>query len=155
MRAANATILCLIICQGLLFHWGLAAPLANSPGNAAASPTTRGIAATNAIPSTNGIFVRETPAFAPKPLLPAADIPEYFALVIGINKYKHWHELKWARSDAENLAQMLRRSYGFKKVITLLDEQATKANIQDMLHSFGKFGTNRLSDKDALEVLNR
>ncbi len=54
----------------------------------------------------------------------------YYALVIGIDKYSgEWPQLTNAAHDASGVADELAKDYGFGKVITLLDEQATRANI--------------------------
>jgi Caspase domain/TPM domain/Glucodextranase, domain B len=55
---------------------------------------------------------------------------KYYALVIGIDKYSgEWPQLTNATHDASGVAEELTKDYKFDKVITLLDEQATRANI--------------------------
>jgi uncharacterized caspase-like protein len=53
-----------------------------------------------------------------------------YALVIGIDRYKskNWPTLRYARRDAEAIADLLGRQ-GFTEIITLYDEQATKTAI--------------------------
>lgn len=64
-------------------------------------------------------------------------IPRYRALVIGINRYQTpppvgWESLATARQDAEAVAEVLARDYGFE-VRALYDEQATRAAIMSAL----------------------
>ena len=73
----------------------------------------------------------------PKP--PEAEAPELYkkswAVVIGVNKYKHWPKLDYAVSDATSIAQKLHENFGFKKenIIELYDEKATRDNIAEVL----------------------
>lgn len=58
------------------------------------------------------------------------DVPqvgEYYALVVGIDDYedKALLDLRCAVKDATEVAKVLREDYGFRKVILLLNEQAT------------------------------
>ncbi|HBA84746.1 MAG TPA: hypothetical protein DCZ95_11685 [Verrucomicrobia bacterium] len=60
-------------------------------------------------------------------------LPKYRALVIGINQYANhgaegWSDLHTARQDAEAVADLLEKRYGFE-VTRLLDEQATLSAI--------------------------
>ncbi len=63
-----------------------------------------------------------------------------WALVIGINKYPNLpgNQLDWAVADAEAVADLLVRKFGFEKenVFLLKDAQATKANIMEKLNEF-------------------
>jgi uncharacterized caspase-like protein len=55
---------------------------------------------------------------------------KYYALVIGIDKYSgQWPSLSNAAHDASGIAEELRNDYKFDKVTTLLDKDATRANI--------------------------
>lgn len=73
----------------------------------------------------------------PKP--PEAPAPELYkkswAVVIGVNKYKHWPKLDYAVSDATSIAQKLHDNFGFEKenIIELYDENATRDNIAEVL----------------------
>jgi hypothetical protein len=51
-----------------------------------------------------------------------------FALVIGIDNYEYVQHLDGARNDAVDMSQALQK-YGTDKLVTLLDRQATKANV--------------------------
>ena len=60
------------------------------------------------------------------------------ALLIGVREYQHLPKEKWlhyADRDAIDLREVLIRNYGFPaaNVTLLLNEQATKANIEDAL----------------------
>ncbi|HEY6951843.1 MAG TPA: caspase family protein [Bacteroidota bacterium] len=55
---------------------------------------------------------------------------KYYALVIGIDKYSgEWPTLTNAVHDASGVADELSREYKFDKITTLLDKEATRANI--------------------------
>lgn len=57
-------------------------------------------------------------------------VAEYHALVIGIDKYKGvWNPLKNAVNDAKAVEEVLVKDYGFDHVISLYNEEATRANI--------------------------
>jgi Caspase domain len=58
---------------------------------------------------------------------------ESWALVIGINDYQHTNPLEIARADAESIRDALVRDFKFpkKNVWTLLDKQATRAQIME------------------------
>jgi formylglycine-generating enzyme required for sulfatase activity len=77
-----------------------------------------------------------------------ASVPAYHALVIGINNYKHWQQLRQARQDAEKLADLLKSSYGFADVCTLYDRDATRQNILLQLRKLAK----QLNANDALLI---
>ena len=78
---------------------------------------------------------------------PAPERPlRYQALVIGINDYaaangQGWEKLSTARNDAQALADVLRRQYGFE-VTTLLDGAATRAAIMEQLDRLSQLGEN-------------
>ena len=70
---------------------------------------------------------------------------EYWALIIGIDKYQHAPKLESAVKDATGVRDVLVERYGFKRdhVMELLDQQATGSNIQDALYQLGqKAGQN-------------
>lgn len=75
---------------------------------------------------------------------------KYHALVIGINEYKIWPKLKYARRDAENIGKELTAKYTFEPgdVTYLLDEQATLENIMRELRK----KLESLGDKDNLLI---
>lgn len=83
----------------------------------------------------DGHFVTGTPrSAAPGAALPTGGEALYrdsHALIIGIDQYAHWPRLAHARRDAQALQALLVQRLGFAadKVTTLLDEQATRANI--------------------------
>lgn len=55
---------------------------------------------------------------------------KFIALVIGINEYKGtWAQLKNAVRDAEAVSDLLTNQYGFDKIYTLYDGEATRENI--------------------------
>ncbi len=58
-----------------------------------------------------------------------------WAVVIGINQYKHWPKLDYAVADARSIAEKLQADFGFEKerVIELYDGDATYHNIADVL----------------------
>ena len=71
---------------------------------------------------------------------------KYHALVIGINDYhhsqrRHWDDLRTARNDAVAIAEVLRTEYAFD-VCTLLDREATRANIMASLTEIMSLGSN-------------
>ncbi|MBN2520010.1 MAG: caspase family protein, partial [Bacteroidales bacterium] len=58
------------------------------------------------------------------------EIGEYYALIIGIDKYKgHWTPLQNAVGDAKAVEGVLKAKYKFDYFKTLYDEQATRDNI--------------------------
>lgn len=73
------------------------------------------------------------------PKVPAGSVSiegEYWALIIGIDKYQHAPPLDSAVKDATAVRDVLVARYGFSRrhVIDLLDQQATGPNIQDALY---------------------
>jgi cupin superfamily acireductone dioxygenase involved in methionine salvage len=55
---------------------------------------------------------------------------KYFAFIIGIDKYKgSWPSLTNAVHDAKSMEDELKKEYGFTDVISLYNEDATRANI--------------------------
>ncbi len=71
----------------------------------------------------------------------------YYALVIGINRYRHIPRLKTAVNDARTVANVLKNQYGFQ-VTQLLDEKATRTNILRQLDSLGR----QLTENDHLLI---
>jgi hypothetical protein len=74
-----------------------------------------------------------------------------WALIIGINKYKHASHLRYACNDAEALATMLIETYQFpeENITVLLDEEATKANI---MSKFLQFADDKVQVDDRIIV---
>ena len=60
---------------------------------------------------------------------------EYYALIIGNDKYQHWNPLHNAISDAQAVADILQSRYGFK--VTFL-KNATRLDILRGLNNFRK-----------------
>jgi len=75
-------------------------------------------------------------------------IPSYHALVIGINDYQHWQDLRQARNDAEEVAELLTSRYGFASVARLYDAEATRTGIMLALRRLAA----QLSEQDALLI---
>lgn len=78
-----------------------------------------------------------------KPKVAAGSIPmggEYWALIIGIDKYQHAPKLESAVKDAKGVRDVLRERYGFQKdrIIELFNEQATGPQIQNALYQLGR-----------------
>jgi hypothetical protein len=73
-----------------------------------------------------------------------------YALIVGINNYKAWPQLKTAVNDASQLASVLESRYGFAKrdITLLLDQKATKAAILDALMAI----TAAMGEQDNLLV---
>jgi formylglycine-generating enzyme required for sulfatase activity len=65
---------------------------------------------------------------------------EYWAFLIGIDKYKYVEPLKSAVRDVTAVKEVLRERYGLApdRIITVLDEQATREHIEDALYEMGK-----------------
>lgn len=57
-------------------------------------------------------------------------------LAIGVNQYRHWSGLNNAVRDAQQLAHVLVNKYNFETPVMLLNEQATRANIEEALYRF-------------------
>ncbi len=70
----------------------------------------------------------------------------YYALVIGIDRYPHFHPLGTAVSDAKAIARILHNSYGFETK-TLLDDEATRTNI---LNAVSQYRRSLRSDDNLL-----
>lgn len=65
----------------------------------------------------------------------------YYALVVGINQYRHLPKLQTAVNDAESVAKILQDQYGFQ-VRKLQNDDATRSNILDMLSSYRSLHEN-------------
>lgn len=65
---------------------------------------------------------------------------EYWALIIGIDKYAYVPPLDTAVKDAVAVRELLIERYGFRRerIIELLDEHATRTNIEDALFKLGQ-----------------
>lgn len=65
---------------------------------------------------------------------------EYWALIIGIDKYQHAPKLESAVKDAKDVRDVLVERYGFTKdrVMELFNEQATGPKIQNALYQLGR-----------------
>ena len=75
-----------------------------------------------------------------------AILPRYHALVVGINDYMPhdghgWSPLGTARSDAEAVADVLEKRFGFQ-VQKLLDRDATRAGVLNALDGLVSLGPN-------------
>lgn len=77
-----------------------------------------------------------------------AGIPQYHALIIGINEYRHWPSLLQARQDAEKVAYLLKTSYGFGDIRALYDREGTRKRILGELRRCAL----RLGANDALLI---
>lgn len=80
--------------------------------------------------------------FAPQKAAPVPAAPpspgyaESWAVVIGIDQYEKWPQLKHAVRDAEAVAGTLANKFGFKRdnVIVLKNQEATRSGILSALH---------------------
>ena len=78
----------------------------------------------------------------PQPVVIKANKPrlttgDYYALVIGINRYPHLTDLDSAVNDAQAVAKVLKNHYGFT-VTTLLNQQATRQGIVSAFNQFNR-----------------
>ncbi len=74
---------------------------------------------------------------------------KYIALIIGINSYGgYWPPLRNAVNDAKGVAEILRKSYMFDTVVTILDDQATRKNIIHELETL----TSSIKSEDNLLI---
>ncbi|QBQ55181.1 caspase family protein [Nitrosococcus wardiae] len=81
----------------------------------------------------------------PKSLLPPSLFGNYYALVIGNNKYQHLPHLDTAMRDAEVLGNILKNKYGFKTQVLL---NATRYEMMKALNEYRK----NLSEDDNLLI---
>lgn len=73
---------------------------------------------------------------APVPRAAATGYANSWAIVIGIDAYPKWPRLQYAVRDAQGVGQLLVQKFGFApaRVITLANEQATRAGILAAFH---------------------
>jgi uncharacterized caspase-like protein/peptidoglycan/xylan/chitin deacetylase (PgdA/CDA1 family) len=73
---------------------------------------------------------------APVARAAAAGYANSWAILVGIDEYKKWPRLQYAVRDAEGVGQVLVQKFGFapERVITLKNEQATRAGILAAFH---------------------
>ncbi len=71
----------------------------------------------------------------------------YYALLIGINKYRALPELETAENDAGDISELLKKNYGFKTTL-LLGKKATRSNIMNELNEIRK----KLAPEDKLLI---
>ncbi len=80
--------------------------------------------------------------------IPVPNIDEegqkYYGLVIAIDEYNgnEWSTLKTPVNDANAIKDVLLNKYGFEEVVTLYDQQATRANIIDYIDRIAQNITN-------------
>lgn len=72
--------------------------------------------------------------------LPPNAFGNYYALIIGIEKYTYWDGLYTPQNDAEEVAKILRDKYGFKTKIIL---NATRFDLLSALNEYQKELTER------------
>jgi len=77
------------------------------------------------------------------------DYDKSWAILIGINKYKHWENLEYAVDDVKSVSNFLCKEYDFDSdhIRILLDKKATLKNIQILLE--GEF-VNQIGENDRL-----
>ena len=68
--------------------------------------------------------------------LPSSVFGDYYALVIGNNRYRFWKPLNNAENDAKSVAEVLQRRYGFKSPKLLLN--ATYEQILNAINDYAK-----------------
>ena len=83
-------------------------------------------------------------AAAPVPRAAATGYANSWAILVGIDDYKKWPRLQYAVRDAEGVGQVLVQKFGFapERVITLKNEQATRAGILGAFHDLMERGKN-------------
>jgi uncharacterized caspase-like protein/peptidoglycan/xylan/chitin deacetylase (PgdA/CDA1 family) len=88
--------------------------------------------------------VSGSPAAAPVPRAAATGYANSWAILVGIDDYKKWPHLQYAVRDAEGVGQVLVQKFGFspERVITLKNEQATRAGILGAFHDLLERGKN-------------
>jgi uncharacterized caspase-like protein/peptidoglycan/xylan/chitin deacetylase (PgdA/CDA1 family) len=74
----------------------------------------------------------------------AAGYANSWAILVGIDDYKKWPRLQYAVRDAEGVGEVLVQKFGFspERVITLKNEQATRAGILGAFHDLLERGKN-------------
>jgi hypothetical protein len=74
--------------------------------------------------------------------------PNHFhALIIAIDKYKNWPDLRCAGNDGRTMADVLKKQYGFSDVKLLADAEASREGILEALDSYLALG-----EKDSLLI---
>lgn len=74
-----------------------------------------------------------------------------YAVVIGIDQYKNLpfdKQLSYAVRDAKGVAEVLKKNFKFDKIITLYNQEATKANIMKVLSG----DLSKISEEDSVFV---
>ncbi len=106
------------------------------------------------------MVVTAGPALAEKPQRGAAVtsgergavpiVGEYWAVIVGIDRYRHVEKLDSAVRDAQAVREVLVQRYGFApgRVTMLLNDQATREAIEDALFAVGK----RAGPEDSLFI---
>jgi uncharacterized caspase-like protein/peptidoglycan/xylan/chitin deacetylase (PgdA/CDA1 family) len=92
---------------------------------------------------------------APVPRAAATGYANSWAILVGIDQYKKWPHLQYAVRDAEGVGQALVQKFGFApaRVITLKNEQATRAGILGAFHDLmGHAGAGGLQPNDRVFV---
>jgi hypothetical protein len=79
----------------------------------------------------------------PMPKVAAGTVPidgEYWALIIGIDKYRHVPKLQSAVRDAQAVRKVLVQRYSFTRdrIIEIINDQATREGIENALHQLRK-----------------
>lgn len=91
---------------------------------------------------------KDSPVAAPVAAAPAiVDKSKNYALIIGIDSYRHIPKLKTAVNDALAVAKVLKDDYGFTPTI-LLEDQASRAAILKELNTI----KNKLNPEDRLLI---
>jgi hypothetical protein len=72
---------------------------------------------------------------------------KYYALIVGINRYKQIGQLENAAKDAIAVDTLLKSQYGFETTL-ILEEQATRDNIMKALNEYRK----KLKEDDSLMI---
>jgi uncharacterized caspase-like protein/peptidoglycan/xylan/chitin deacetylase (PgdA/CDA1 family) len=100
--------------------------------------------------------VNGTAAAAPVPRAAATGYANSWAILVGVDEYKKWPRLQYAVRDAEGVGQVLVQKFGFapERVITLKNEQATRAGILGAFHDLVERGksTGGLQPNDRVFV---
>jgi len=75
------------------------------------------------------------------------DAKQCHALIVGINRYKHWPNLRSAANDAQAVADILKSNFGYTDITLLLNEDATRLNVLTALDKY-----TRLTEQDNLLI---
>ena len=81
---------------------------------------------------------------------PQSSIGDYWALIIGVDRYKDWPDLKTPTHDARALKQTLINNYTFNddRVFTIYNDKATRRGIMDAMDEL----VNRVQPNDNLLI---